>query len=120
MTHLFVYGTLKRGCKNHRHLAGQTYVGEARTVPGYRLHHLGDYPGMIADPSDTAGVTGELWTVDAAALLHLDDFEGIHEGLYTREAVPLLPPCDQLRVHTYLYARDTAGHPPLGPTWDEK
>jgi gamma-glutamylcyclotransferase (GGCT)/AIG2-like uncharacterized protein YtfP len=119
MTHLFVYGTLKRGCKNHRHLAGQSYVDEARTVPGYRLHDLGDYPGMVADPTDTVGVTGELWTVDAAALLHLDDFEGIHEGLYTREAVALIAPHDQLRVHTYLYARDVTAHPPLGPTWSE-
>ena len=120
MTHLFVYGTLKRGCKNHRHLSGQTYVGEARTAPGYRLHDLGDYPGMIANPTDTVGVTGELWTVDAAALLHLDDFEGIHEGLYTREAVPLLAPFNNLRVHTYLYARDVSSHPSLGPTWSEK
>lgn len=119
MTRLFVYGTLKRGCKNHRHLAGQSYVGEARTVPGYRLHDLGDYPGMVADPSDTAGVTGELWTVDAAALLHLDDFEGVHEGLYTREAVPLIAPHDQLRAHTYLYAGDVASRPALGPTWVE-
>jgi gamma-glutamylaminecyclotransferase len=119
MTHLFVYGTLKRGCKNHRHLASQTYVGEARTAPGYRLHDLGDYPGMVPDPADTVGVTGELWTVDAAALLHLDDFEGIHEGLYTRESVSLLAPFDSLRVHTYLYARDLAGKPALGPTWTE-
>jgi gamma-glutamylcyclotransferase (GGCT)/AIG2-like uncharacterized protein YtfP len=74
---------------------------------------------MVADPTDTVGVTGELWTVDAAALLHLDDFEGIHEGLYTREAVALIAPHDQLRVHTYLYARDVTAHPPLGPTWSE-
>jgi len=117
--YLFVYGTLKRCCKNHHHIAGQTYVGEARTVSGYQLHHLGDYPGMVAAPTDTAGVTGELWTVDAAALLHLDDFEGIHEGLYTREAVTLLAPFDQLRVHTYLYARGHAGHPAIGPVWIE-
>lgn len=120
MTHLFVYGTLKRGCKNHHHIAGQTYLGEARTLPGYRLHDLGAYPGMIVAPDDTEGITGELWTVDAAALLHLDDFEGIHEGLYRREAVHLLAPYDQLGAHTYIYARDTAGRPAIGPTWEEK
>ena len=33
-TLLFVYGTLKRGCRNHANLVGQRFVGEARTVPG--------------------------------------------------------------------------------------
>jgi gamma-glutamylcyclotransferase (GGCT)/AIG2-like uncharacterized protein YtfP len=119
MIHLFVYGTLKRGCKNHPHLSGQVYVGEARTAPGYRLHDLGDYPGMVADSTDMAGVTGELWSVDAAALAHLDEFEGVDEGLYRRERVTLLAPFADAEVHTYLYARDVAGRPALGPTWNE-
>lgn len=118
MTHLFVYGTLKRGCKNHRHLAGQTFVGEARSVPGYRLYDLGDYPGVIAAPTDMAGVTGEVWSVDDAALAHLDEFEGVSEGLYRRERIRLLPPFDQVEAHTYLYNRDP-GTRPLGPTWTE-
>ena len=78
-----------------------------------------DYPGMVTCPADTEGVTGELWIVDAAALLHLDDFEGVHEGLYRREAVTLLPPHEGLRVHTYLYNRDVSGRPDLGPAWTE-
>jgi gamma-glutamylaminecyclotransferase len=119
MTRLFVYGTLKRGCKNHRHLAGQIYVGEARTVAGYRLYDLGDYPGMVAAPDDTEGVTGELWLADDAALARLDDFEGVHEGLYRRVPVALLNIAETESVHTYLYARPTAGRPTLGPTWRE-
>ncbi|MDF3057341.1 MAG: hypothetical protein K0R17_1556 [Rariglobus sp.] len=117
---IFVYGTLKRGCKNHRHLAGQHYLGEARTVPGFRLYHLGSYPGMVADVSDTEGVTGELWSVDADALARLDAFEGIDEGLYRRAFVSLLAPYENESVNTYLYARDLAGHRALGPTWTER
>ena len=119
MTRLFVYGTLKRGCKNHHLIAGQTYVGEARTAPGYRLHDLGDFPGMVTDPTDTTGVTGEVWSADAAGLARLDAFEGVDEGLYRRERVALLPPFSETDVHTYLYARDVAGRPVLGPTWIE-
>ena len=119
MTRIFVYGTLKRGCKNHRHLAGQTYVGEARTVPGFRLHHLGSYPGMVAAPDDHEGVTGELWDVDAAALAHLDDFEGVAEGFYRRKLVQLAAPSGQTTAHTYLYARPIEGLPLIGPTWSE-
>ncbi len=119
MTHLFIYGTLKRGCKNHHHLAGQSYVGEARTAGGYRLYDLGDYPGMVADAHDTAGVTGELWSVDDRTLAHLDKFEGLTEGLYHREPVKLVAPFDQITAHTYLYARDP-GVRLIGATWLER
>ena len=44
MTRVFVYGTLKRGGSNHSFLAGQRYLGPARTPPGFTLHSLGDYP----------------------------------------------------------------------------
>lgn len=120
MTRLFVYGTLKRGCKNHRHLADQRYVGDARTAPGYRLYHLGSYPGLVIDPSDTEGVTGEVWDVEPAALARLDAFEGTDEGLYRREPIALIQPFDGSPVDTYLYARDLAGQRALGPTWTER
>ncbi|MET0262569.1 MAG: gamma-glutamylcyclotransferase family protein [Rariglobus sp.] len=119
MTLLFVYGTLKRGCKNHHHLAGQTYTGEARTAPGYRLYDLGDYPGMIVDPSDREGVTGELWSVTDAALAHLDDFEGLSDGLYRREAVRLMTSSSETIAQTYVYNRDP-GTRPIGATWTER
>jgi len=119
MTLLFVYGTLKRGCKNHHLLAGQTYVGDARTAPGCRLYDLGDFPGMVADITDTVGVTGEVWSVSAPALARLDAFEGVPEGLYRRERVTLLAPFADAEVHTYFYARAVAGFPALGPTWIE-
>ena len=70
-TPLFVYGTLKRGGSNHHHLAGQTFLGPARTTPGFTLFSLGAYPGLVAAPADTRGVTGELWSVDAACLARL-------------------------------------------------
>src|SRR5689334_7669355 len=89
---VFVYGTLKRGGSNHPYLAGQSFVGEARTVPGFRLYELSGFPGMIAMPSDREGVAGEVWSVDAAALEQLDALEGVDEGLYRREPVPLVAP----------------------------
>ena len=118
MTLLFVYGTLKRGCKNHAHLATQRYVGDARCVAGYRLYDLGSYPGLVADTTDTEGVTGEVWSVDETALGHLDDFEGIAEGLYRREPIQLLAPFDQANVYGYVYNRDP-GTQVIGATWTE-
>ena len=64
MSTVFVYGTLKRGGSNHLILARQRFLGSARTGPGFTLHSLGDYPGMVRSSGDTEGVSGELWVVD--------------------------------------------------------
>ncbi len=117
---IFVYGTLKRGCSNHHVLADQQLLGEARTVSGYRLHHLGDYPGMIAAPDDTTGVAGEVWSVDTATLARLDAFEGTAEGLYRREPIKLLPPFAPQTVDTYLYAQSVENRPVISTgLWSE-
>jgi gamma-glutamylaminecyclotransferase len=118
---VFVYGTLKRGGTNHRYLAGQTFVGEARTVAGFQLYQLSGYPGMVAENSPQAeGVTGEVWSIDAATLRRLDQLEGLAEGLYRREPIPLLPPFDERVVETYLYAQSVLGRRALGCTWMAK
>ncbi|MEO7412005.1 MAG: gamma-glutamylcyclotransferase family protein [Opitutaceae bacterium] len=119
-TLVFVYGTLKRGCSNQAYLAGQEFVGEACTPPGFQLYELNGYPGMIAEDTPTAqGVSGEIWSVDAPALLQLDQLEGLAEGLYRRQRVPLLPPFHDHSVEAYLYARTVADRPKIGSTWKE-
>lgn len=117
MTTVFVYGTLKRGGGNHAFLARQRFLGEARTVPGFTLYSLGDYPGMVRAPGDTAGVTGELWVVDDTCLAELDQLEGLDEGLYERIDVLLAPNHLAGSAQTYLYSRPHHGLAPLGATW---
>jgi len=117
MTRVFVYGTLKRGGLNHHFLAGQKFLGEARTAPGYRLYSLGDYPGMVRSADPTHEVAGEVWAVDAAGLAALDELEGVKEGLYERVPVPLAPPFAGQPVESYLYLRSLEGRPPIGPVW---
>ncbi|MDB6115649.1 MAG: ytfP [Lacunisphaera sp.] len=117
MTLVFVYGTLKRGGSNHLFLAGQRFVGNVRTAPGFTLYSLGDYPGMVRAPGDTAGVAGELWAVDENCLPELDRLEGIDEGLYERIDVLLAPNPFAGSAQTYLYARAPHGLQPLGDHW---
>jgi gamma-glutamylcyclotransferase (GGCT)/AIG2-like uncharacterized protein YtfP len=121
-TLIFVYGTLKRGCRNHHFLAGQMYLGEARTIPGFRLFDLGNYPGMIANSSATDQVAGEVWSLDADGLARLDRLEGTDEGLYRREIVALMPPFSEPDriVQTYLYLRSVEGRAVIsGGVWRE-
>lgn len=119
-TLIFVYGTLKRGCSNHAMMAGQTFVADARTQPGYRLFDLGGYPGLVTSPEDQEGVTGEVWSVDDDGLQRLDAFEGVHEGLYRRESIPLQPPFADQRVDAYVSALGVRGRREVGSTWSEK
>lgn len=119
MTLVFVYGTLKRGGSNHAFLAGQEFVGPARTAPGFVLYELAGYPGMVAGEGGAAGVTGEVWSVDDPCLARLDGLEGTAEGLYRREAVPLLAPFAGTRVEGYIYLREVDGRRQLGETWTE-
>lgn len=116
---IFVYGTLKRGCSNHHFLAEQEFVGEARTAPGFRLYELGGHPGMVAKKDDREGVTGEIWAVDDAALVRLDGLEGLAEGMYRRDLVPLLPPFSGQGIEGYFYNRSVKNRRDLGSTWTE-
>ncbi len=114
---LFVYGTLQRGRVNHGQLAGQRFVGPARTVPGFRLHDLGGYPGLVSHPAAETGVSGEVWAVDAAALARLDAFEGVGEGLYRRGPMALQAPFEGALVEAYFPVADLTGRPVVGDTW---
>lgn len=116
---LFVYGTLKRGCANHHFLTDQAFVGETRTAPGFRLYDLGGYPGLVAQPDDRDGVAGEVWSVGASALVRLDALEGLDEGLYRRELIPLVPPFADRGIEAYLYNLGVAGRRMLGSEWRE-
>ncbi|MEI6051875.1 MAG: gamma-glutamylcyclotransferase family protein [Opitutaceae bacterium] len=125
-TTLFVYGTLKRGGSNHQHLAAQQFIGPARTAPGFTLFNLGAYPGLVAAPEDSLGVTGELWSVDLICLKRLDVLEGLAEGLYHRAPIALSHDSGDTHAtpspvipyaETYFYRRDLFGRPHLGPSW---
>lgn len=116
---IFVYGTLKRGGSNHHFLTGQKFIGEARTVPGFRLYALGGFPGMIPLSSDEDGVKGEVWSVDAPALIRLDGLEGVDEGMYRRLPIALCEPFEGQTIETYIYNRSIAGRKDLGAEWVE-
>jgi len=123
LTELFVYGTLQRGCSNHDQLAGQAWLGEARTEELYRLYDLDGYPGMVVDDVPPGcSIPGEIWAVDAACLARLDRFEGVGEGLYARIPVELAPPQAGRLAMTYVYLPSIRGRTELarwGPAGGE-
>jgi gamma-glutamylcyclotransferase (GGCT)/AIG2-like uncharacterized protein YtfP len=112
---LFVYGTLKRGCRNHGAMRGAEFAGEAATEPAYLLVNCGSYPGLVRAGKGQAGmaIRGELYRVDEELLAALDRFED--EGAeYVRGPIRL---ADGSEVQTYLYALPVAGLAMCGVEW---
>ncbi len=85
---LFVYGTLKRGMRNHRLIADQEFLGEAVSEPRYRMIDLGSYPGLVVDTQAGLAVQGELWAISDCCLEELDDFEGV-PTLFVRHSIAI-------------------------------
>lgn len=110
---LFIYGTLKRGERNHRLLRDQFFLGEVQTAPAYRLYRCGSYPGLVRSASGLA-IQGELWQVDEPALERLDQYEGV-PTLFAREPIQLQGV--ELPVLAYFWQRCAEGLPDCGHSW---
>jgi gamma-glutamylaminecyclotransferase len=112
-TILFVYGTLRRGGRNHRLVADQTFLGEAVTAPRHRVVDLGPYPGLVRDAANGLSVHGELYAVSECCLEELDDFEGVPE-LFVREWIEVE---GHGEVWAYYWAGPVPGGAPTGDHW---
>jgi gamma-glutamylaminecyclotransferase len=113
---VFVYGTLKRGQSNHHWIAGQRYLGPAKTLESYALYDLGGYPGMI-EMQEGESIHGELWLVDDTTLAQLDILEGVAEREYHRALVRLQPPNQDSGAITYLWLPPVDQGARIGPQW---
>uniref|UniRef100_A0A8D0FSP9 Gamma-glutamylaminecyclotransferase n=1 Tax=Strix occidentalis caurina TaxID=311401 RepID=A0A8D0FSP9_STROC len=83
MARVFVYGTLKKGQPNYKHMINTAkglakFQGTGRTVEKYPLVIAGKYniPYMLNIPGTGHHVAGEIYSVDDQMLRFLDEFEG--------------------------------------------
>ena len=88
---VFVYGTLKRGLRNHVLLerARASFVGPARTTRASFAMLLADagYPYVVKTTTNARAIDGEVYAVDDDTLERLDALEEIATGMYSRESV---------------------------------
>jgi gamma-glutamylcyclotransferase (GGCT)/AIG2-like uncharacterized protein YtfP len=110
---LFVYGTLMHDGRNHSLLAGQRFLGVARTRPLYRLFDLRMYPGLVHGGG--RAVEGELYEVEASRLAVLEALEEAPDlfRLEPAEVEGYTP------VYAYFYRRTTDGAPRCAGRWKE-
>ncbi|MBI1918776.1 MAG: gamma-glutamylcyclotransferase [Planctomycetes bacterium] len=112
--YLFIYGTLKRGERNHRLLAGEPFVGEAVTEPRYRLYDCGAHPALVEDEANGRALRGEVYLVGPATLRRLDILEDVP---HRYELLPVRLHGFDLPVQTYLYRQDVSGLPECAESW---
>lgn len=95
MTHVFVYGTLKKGQPNNYRMFDLSngkaeFLASAHTTQKYPLVIAGKYniPFLLNLPGQGHQVRGEIYKVDDQMLEFLDDFESCPE-MYQRTLVKL-------------------------------
>jgi gamma-glutamylcyclotransferase (GGCT)/AIG2-like uncharacterized protein YtfP len=108
---VFVYGTLKRGEKNHHWLEGASWQGEAE-LSGVLLHDLGPFPMAVIG---VGTAIGEVYAVEERGLARLDELEG-YPRLYDRQLLSLN---DGRQAWVYLGRPRQVRHAPLvvGGSW---
>lgn len=111
---IFVYGTLKRGQRNHHFLADQEFRGEARTLPRYRLCDCGRHPALVNDSENGIAIHGEVWQVSHKALQKLDEYEEVPD--YFSRCPILLKDWNSL-VEAYFYNGNVTGLKDCGDRW---
>ena len=83
---LFVYGSLMQGQPAAWRMAEARRIGPARTVDGFALFDLGEFPGMQRAAQGT--VYGEIYEIPAQLLPALDAYEDC-PTLFSRETIRL-------------------------------
>ena len=103
-----VYGTLRRGCGNHRYLLSEAdFLGEFDSEPTFSLYSLGGFPGL--KNNGNTSVKMEVFAVNDDEAEAVDQLEGYQAGrkphFYDKQDIET--PFGTAGV--YIYVRDTEG-----------
>ena len=113
-TTIFVYGTLKRGQRNHGLLSDHQFLGLALTLPHYRLYDSGRHPALVDDPENGVAVRGEVWQVSKETLQKLDEYEGVPDYFSRR---PIFLKGWDLPMEAYFFNGDVTHLKDCGDHW---
>jgi len=94
---LFVYGTLKTGCCNHKFLKDFKAI-EAK-APGIELHNGPGYPYAVRGNGTTFG---ELYFIDTKTLKRIDELEE-HPNYYIRQKTKIIILSDYSELYAWIY-----------------
>lgn len=87
MNTVFVYGTLKRGFRNHHLLHDSEYLGKAITAEQYTMTVANGIP-FVSRNEQLGPIHGEVYSVTAKTFEKLDELEE-HPVWYKREEIEI-------------------------------
>ena len=97
---LFAYGSLMHGELHESYLTASFRVGLARTVAGYRLVELGQFPALIV--GGDLQIEGELYEISRECLHKIDELKE-NGRLFVRRTIEL---ADGRQAEAYLMDED--------------
>lgn len=108
--HVFVYGTLRRGHRNHFLLEASRFMGEAATLRPYWMITTDAFPVVLdAVPADFGfpphAIAGEIYQVDDATLEQLDRLED-NGQVYDRKVTDVHDGSHKVEAHVYIGVAD--------------
>ena len=117
---VFVYGTLRRGHRNHFLLETSNFIGEASTLRPYWMITTGVFPVVLDEvPADFGfsplAIAGEVYGVDDATLEQLDRLEEKGRA-YDRKMTDVYEGGHKVQAHIYVGIADYWHHQHL-PAW---
>lgn len=98
---LFVYGTLKRGHRNHYLIERASYLGTAKSGESFMLV-AGHIPYMYRENGVGSRTSGEIYAVSPDLLNFLDRLEG-HPHWYRRETIATIEDGSKERSTAFAY-----------------
>lgn len=102
---IFVYGTLKKGFRNHDRFCGNAISIEPATVNG-KLYDTGySFPAMQLSDNSADIVHGEIITLPEADLPAIDRLEGVPRLYHRVETTATTASGTQIPVHCYVMNR---------------
>ena len=101
-----VYGTLKKGFRNHHFLENSEYIKSER-IKGFDMYDVGDYPGIV---KGKGSITVELYKVDQLTESNIDWLEHYQDNtfdLYKKQPIKT----SEGTAFIYVYNLDVSNYP---------
>lgn len=107
MKRIFICGSALRGQPDHQNLQGAKFIGEAKTLPQYRLHAVKDgwHPGIYQVETNGISIFGEIYAMTESEYKYLLANEPPHMYPATvyledgSEAIAMLYPQELIEQH---------------------
>lgn len=98
---VFVYGTLKKGLKNHYYLDNEEFIGDAYTEDIFPMLNIEKtFPYLFKENGVGYQIKGELYNLSTKKISELDILEDV-PSLFFLDTIAVI--CDEIKLKAFVY-----------------